>query len=661
YRDYRGYDLNCSALSGVSIVLGSPEREPLSIPFCQCEYQAAIHGAAAAMAALLARRSMRKGQHVDISTSEVMLYYARGMYLVTKEAGVGWKRRGTRQQVSIYPTGYFPCKDGHVCIASQSPRQWRKFIKLMGEPEWAKDPEMGDGMSLGIQNPDKGDEVFKPWLMERTRKQLLDMAMEHGLTMGLVNRIDEMVQDPHFKERGTWAEIDDPKLGKLKLPGMSYLLSETPWRITKPAPKLGEHNEEILTNKPKSREAKQKKASGNKKALKRPLEGYRVLDFGWNWAGPMTAQVLADMGAEVIKVETSTKLDLMRYLPYLIHFFRQNNRSKLSVTVDIKQPGGVDLVKRLVKVSDIVLDNFSAGVMDRNGLGYSALKEVKSDIICISMSMAGQFGPLKDMKGFASIATGYAGLEGLVGYPEGKSTGMMSFGYGDTNMAMQGVYSVLAALYHREQTGEGQFVDVSQIEAVVALMGEPILDYFLNGKIAEPRGNYHPEMAPYGIYPTKEEDRWVSIAVWQEEEWEGLCRAVGQPPWTKEERFRTREARLKNTESLNELVSEWTRKHTYYEAAEILQKAGVAAVPVLGVDDGDSDPQLSERDILQELKHPEHGPGVLYTTPWKLSETPGGIDRPTPRVGEHNDYIFKEILGMPEDEIKQLTEKNVIN
>ena len=661
YRDYRGHDINSSALAGLSIVLGSPGREPLVIPYSQCDFQGALHAASAALTALLARRKTGKGQHVDVSVAEVLLYSVRGMYFVAKEANVTWMRKGTRQQVSIYPTGYFPCKDGYVCIASQSPKQWKKFIKLMGEPEWAQDPELQDGFSLGVNNPDRGDEVFHPWLKQHTRKELMQLAMEHGLTMGLVNRIDEMVGDPHFVQRGFWAEIEAPQLGKIRIPGMSYLMSETPWRITRPAPKLGEYNEEVLGGSKSTKKNKEKIVDGSGRTLKRPLEGYRVLDFGWNWAGPQAAQMMADMGAEVIKIESRTRQDIMRLMAYLKHFFRQNNRNKLSVTVDLKHSEGVDLLKRLVKVSDIVLDNFSAGIMEKLGIGYDVLEAVNPGIICISMSMAGQHGPQRDMKGFASIATGYAGLEGLIGYPGEGSLGLMSFGYGDINMSIQGVYSVLAALYYREQTGRGQFIDVSQIEATIATMGEPVLDYFLNRRVAEPQGNRHPEMAPYGNYPTAGEDQWISIAVGSEEEWKSFTKAIGDPGWAGEKRFQTAESRLRNRKDLDEFVSQWTRKQTRYEATEILQKAGVAAAPVVGIEDGDSDPQLKSRDISREIDHPDYSVGTLYATPWKLSDTPGGIDRLTPRLGEHNEYVYKELLGISDEEFNRLVEAGVIN
>jgi len=661
YRKFRGYGLSASALGALSIVLGTPGKEPLSIPYEQCEFQAALHGAAAALTALLARRKTGRGQFVDVAAAEVMLYYCRGMFLVTREAKVGWSRRGTRQQVSIYPTGFFPCKDGYFCIASQSPKQWKKLIQIMGEPEWSKDPEMRNAMTLGIQTPDAGDAVFKPWLMSLTRKELMDLAMEHDLTMGAVNRVDEVVKDRHFEERKLWTEVEHYVLGKVKLPGMSYLLSETPWRIEKTSPRLGEHNREILFEKNIWKSAPTPPPAGEGKKLTRPLEGYRIIDFGWNWAGPMSAQILADMGAEVIKIETSARQDLMRLMGYLRHFFRQNNRNKLSITIDIKQPGGVELVKRLARVSDVILDNFSAGVMERNGLGYQALKEVNEKIIAISMSMAGQSGPLSGMKGFASIATGYAGLEGLIGYRGEGATGLMSIGYGDTNMAIQGVFATLAALYYREKTGRGQFIDVSQIEGVMALMGKPILDFLLNGRVAEAMGNFHPDLVPHGIYPTKGEDQWVSIAVGTEPEWEAFCRAIGHPEWIKDERFKKPRYRLINSRELDGLISEWTRGYTNYEVMNLLQGAGVAAMPVLGVEDGDADPHLVFRKIKETWAKTDEGEEVShYTTPWKLSETPGGIDRFTPKIGEHNEYVFKKLLKMPDNEFKELVEKKVV-
>jgi len=657
YKDYMGYDINASALGGLSINLGNPDREPLVIPYSQCDYQAALHAAAAAITAVLARGKLGRGQYIDISVSDVVLYCVRGMFLVTRWGG--WKRKGKRPLVSVYPTGYFDCKDGNVCIATQTSRQWRKFIELMGNPEWSNDPYMRDGLQLGVQNPDKGDEVFKPWLAQFTREEVDKMARDHGITMGIVKRINEMVEEEHLKVRGLWTEIDDPELGKIRIPGMAYQMSATPWQINKPAPRLGEHNSEYLSGKGKKK-PKSAGAGTEGKKIAKPLEGYRILDFGWNWAGPMAAQIMGDMGAEVIKIESATRQDVTRFLEYVKDFFQHNNRSKLSVTIDIKKPKGVELVKRLAKMSDIVLDNFASGVMEKNGLGYGSLREANPQIIAVSMSMAGQKGPRNDMKGFASIASSFSGLEGLVGYEDLGSVGLMSFGLGDVDIAIQGLYGVLAAVYHRERTGEGQFVDVSQIETIVDLMGEPILDYFLNNRVAGPRGNFHSEMAPHGMYPAKGEDEWISIAVGSEEEWKNFCKAIGEPSWTKEDRFQTMKSRLEHHAELDKLVSDWTRQQDRYGAMEVLQKAGVAAAPVLGIEDGDADPHIQSRGFRTEWEEPDGKKTDMYETPWKFSETQGRIWRLIPGLGEHNDYVFKEVMGMSEEEYQQLIEEEVI-
>ncbi len=415
------------------------------------------------------------------------------------------------------------------------------------------------------------------------------------------------------------------------------------------------------------------------------LEGIRVIDFGWVWAGPLATSFLADLGAEVIKVESRARLDNVRLMGRakfrdkailgveprqlegedmeLTPMYHNINRNKLCVALNLKHPAAVDIAKKLVAGSDIVLENFTPHVLKSAGLDYNSLREVKPDIIMISMTTGGQDGALTNMRSYAPSLTSLSGLESTVGYGDGRVMGTLTFGLGDPNGAVHAVYAMLAALYHRKKTGQGQYIDMSQLEAMVSLLGEPLLDYQLNGRVMGPTGNRHPRMAPYGNYPAlceEGEDKWVSIAVKTEEEWLAFCRALGHQEWAQDERFSGLQKRLHHRELLDRLVGEWTSKRTAHEATALLQEAGVAAAPVLGIEEQYEDPHLQARGLHARCRHPLFGEQTLFNVPWKLSRTPPSVRRPAPLLGQHNDQVLGDILGISGEEIKRLTEEGAV-
>jgi benzylsuccinate CoA-transferase BbsF subunit len=408
------------------------------------------------------------------------------------------------------------------------------------------------------------------------------------------------------------------------------------------------------------------------------LAGYRVLDFGTAFASPMAAHLLADMGAEVIKIESQTRLDGLRLgrpivgediaggdrgeWPEYQPVFHGLNRSKLGVTVNIKHPEGVELLKRLVRVCDVVVNNFSPGVMDRAGLGYDALRAEKPDLIYASLPAAGESGPLRDIVTYAPVIAALAGISGLVGYSGRREdfVGTLQVAFCDAVGALHAVVAILAALRHRKATGEGQAIEVAQWEAAASMLGEGLLDYVMNGRVLSPAGNSHPTMVPHDNYRCAGEDAWVAIAVRSADEWRAFCRATDHPEWADDARFADAYRRRQHRSELDSLITTWTSQRTPYEAMETLQAAGVAAMPVMNLEDQFRDPHLREREIHLESEHPKVGLEFLHGIPWRLSGTPGRIRRPAPLLGEHNHYVFGELLGLPEAEIQRLVEAGAI-
>ena len=409
------------------------------------------------------------------------------------------------------------------------------------------------------------------------------------------------------------------------------------------------------------------------------LAGYRILDFGTAFASPMAAHLLADMGAEVIKIESHTHLDGLRLgrpivgediaggdrgeWPEYQPVFHGLNRSKLGITVNIKHPQGVDLLKRLVRLSDVVINNFSPGVMDRAGLGYDVLRSENPDLIYVSLPAAGDSGPRRDIVTYAPVIAALAGITSLVGYSAAPEdfVGTLQVAFCDAVGALHAVVAIMAALRHRQTTGEGQAIEIAQWEATVSMLGEGLLDYVMNSRVLGPTGNAHPSMAPHGNYRCAGDDAWVAIAVQSEDEWRAFCRATDHSEWADDPRFADAYLRQQHDAELNELITTWTSQRAPYEIMETLQTAGVAAMPVMSLEDQFRDPHLRQREIHLESEHPKVGLEFLHGIPWRLSDTPGRIRRPAPLLGEHNQYVFGDLLGLPAAEIQRLMEAGAID
>ena len=396
------------------------------------------------------------------------------------------------------------------------------------------------------------------------------------------------------------------------------------------------------------------------------LEGVRIADFSWAWAGPYATMLLALMGAEVIKIESRQKLDhvRLRALGFGVFrgvdwspFFNDLNMNKMSVTLNLSQPKAVELAKRIVQISDVAVQNMRPGAMDRLGLGYEDLKKVKPDIIYLSSSACGATGPEKGYIGYAPTFGALGGAVHLTGYPDAAPQQMM--GAIDLRSAATSAFAILAALCYRQRTGEGQLIDLSSQETISALIGDAIMDYTMNGRNRTRKGNSDEVMAPHNCYRCLD-GKWVTIAIATEEEWKAFCSAIGDPDWTKDHRFSDAYGRQRNQDELDKHVEEWTINHTPYQVMRILQKAGVAAFPSVNSKDLSADRHLKERGMFQRADHPVMGKRIVVAPHWKLSDTPARPCRHAPLFGEHNEYVFGELLGMRLEEINELKEKGII-
>jgi benzylsuccinate CoA-transferase BbsF subunit len=399
-----------------------------------------------------------------------------------------------------------------------------------------------------------------------------------------------------------------------------------------------------------------------------PLQGIRVADFTWLWAGAYATGLLAMLGAEVIKIESMNRVDQTRTMTFTIGkafqgveespVFNTINLNKLSVKLNLKQPRAVELAKRIVKISDVVAENMRPGAMEKLGLSYEVLKGIKPDIIMLSSSAFGDAGPFRTYGGYAPNFTCASGLANLTGYSDGTPNPMT--GSTDLMAAISGAFALVVALNYKQRTGRGQHIDLSSVESQSSLAGSALMEYLVNGRVQHRMGNRDQIMAPHNCYRCRGEQKWVSIAVSTPEEWDAFCGVLGNPDWTGEERFSDAYERWRNQEELDRLVTEWTLSYTHYEVTAMLQKAGVAAMPSLSNEEIVHDPHFKHRGTSMTVEHPVMGSQVVFGVPWHFSKTPVKVHKASPIMGESNDYVFGELLGLSSDEINRFVDEKII-
>jgi crotonobetainyl-CoA:carnitine CoA-transferase CaiB-like acyl-CoA transferase len=435
-----------------------------------------------------------------------------------------------------------------------------------------------------------------------------------------------------------------------------------------------------------------------------PLDGIRVVDMSWMWAGPYCSLQLAHLGAEVIRIESHHRPCMNRRVPPYPDdepglnrggSFNQWNQGKLSIALDLKRPEAVRLARELVAVSDVFVENYAAGVVDRLGLGYDALSAVNPGLVMASLSGYGLTGPYRDRVAFGTPLTMISGLGALTGY-RGKGPSEIGLSYGDPNAGLHGAFAILAALWRREETGQGQYIDVSQWEALIAILPDGILPVTMGRAQPERMGNRDLWLAPHGIYRcggNREQgtgdreqgtgdrtesgaeansplsasgrgaggvgsDRWVSIVIRDDAEWARFAALLGGP--AADPRFGTREGRKRHEDELDALISAWTAQRDEWEVTELLQATGIAAAPAMDMRDVAEDPHMNARGFFVRLDHPEVGRQKHAGIPWKLSETPLAVRKAAPCLGEDNEYVFCDLLGRSRAEYERLVAEQVL-
>ncbi len=399
-----------------------------------------------------------------------------------------------------------------------------------------------------------------------------------------------------------------------------------------------------------------------------PLDGLRVADFTWVWAGPFCTLQLAHLGAEVIRVESATRICVTRLLPPFAGFqpgpnrsgyFNQYNQGKKSITLDLKRPEGLEVAKRLCAASDIVVENFAAGVMERMGLGYDVVRGLRPDVVMIALSGYGATGPDNDKVSYGPAQVPLSGMSSVTGY-RGHPPMHVGISYGDPTGGLHGAVAVLAALLHRARTGRGQYIDMSQWETSMAVLPEAILEQTMNGAPPPRDGNRDPHMAPHGVFRAAGEDRWIAIAIDDDDAWRRFARLVGGAALAGDPRFATLGARKRHEDELEELVTAWSASREPGDAVAALQDAGIASFVSATNQDLAEDPHLAARGFPVTHEHPEVGALTHLGVPWRMSRSESRVRSAAPCLGADTDQVLHDVCGLAPDEIERLRAAGVL-
>ena len=402
--------------------------------------------------------------------------------------------------------------------------------------------------------------------------------------------------------------------------------------------------------------------------LKDALAGFRCVDFSWVFAGPYCGQLLGDLGMEMIKIESRKRMDVVRmYPPFAFEdrrlnssgYWNTHNRSKYSVNLDMKTEQAREIITRLIAMSDVVLENYSARGMKAIGFDYDRLREFNPRIVYCSMAGFGHRGPYKNYVAYGPMQESQAGIVNLTGWPDGQPS-RVGTSYPDAAGGVSAAFAIVSALRVARRTGQGQWIDLGQTLTAAALTDTAVIEYTVNGDVQQRNGDSSRFFAPHNVYPSSGEDQWIAISVENDQDFASLASVMGRPELARDARFATNSARMENRKELDELISAWTEKHNHYDAMHRLQSAGVAAGAVLSTGEIVEDEHVTARGFVESFDHPVVGEKRYPGVPYKLSETPGYIHRPAPVLGGDTEYIFKSLLGMSDEQIKALDDAGIL-
>ena len=672
YRDFAGSDNVVRALAGLVKGVGEPDDAPCAATGHHAEIVGGLTAYIGALGQVLARAT---GNAAGSARLDASILEANACFTdVGAVAGAGGRvgtvrRMGVNRFPPTYPLGIYACRDGWLGVTALTPSQWHAFCRLLDIEHLADEPRYQTSTGR-LGDAERMEPLIAERVAEGSARELFQRGQEMRIPLAFVPTMEQIFTVDQFVERGAFAPIEHPDQRRYLAPVTPFRLFGTPASAGGKAPRLGESNARLLGAAPRAnvepRRAQPPAARPAPGGRERLLSGIRVVDLSMGWAGPLAARHLADMGAEVIKVESCARFDWWRGWEATREWidaggaeqsvaFNTVNRNKRGITLDLAKPRGNALLKRLVAESDVVVENYSAGVLPKLGLSYDVLREVNPDVVMISMPAFGTNGPWRGYRAYGSTVEQASGLPHLSGRPEWRPT-MVHVAYGDAVGGLNGAAALLTALRHKLRTGAGQYLDLSQAECLFPLGAHGILAQSATGSPPERLGNRSPEHAPHGVFPCAGDDEWIVIQTLDERQWSSLQALVGDELAG----FGDVEDRLRRVDALEEALSRWTATRDPEALMALLQEHGIPAGRVRSGLDLVHEPQLAARACWPTLERAFVGEQPHPVPPYRTSAAPFGIERPAPTLGEHNREVLTGLLGVDAAEFAALEREGII-
>ena len=679
------------AMSGYAAITGDPDREPLQGGGPWCAYVNGLTAAVGAMAALRTAERTGRGQLVDVAAMDAMTALHQWTVILATHQGVRKRRSGNRHAESFHPLGILPCKDGAVAIAVSSPAQWEGFCLALGMPELLADERFATGGDR-FDRADELDALILPWLLERSQRDIVELLQDHNVPTSPVLDVLSVQDDEQLADRGFWQPL--PHLGEgVVAPSVPVRGPVRPSGRPR-APSLGEDTSKVLAELGASAPppaSRQPVAASSAPSL--PLEGIRVVELSIAWAGPLAARFCADLGADVVRVEhrgsrgaSLTPGAVPARAPEGWRWgelpppafrggifpdadpgerpwnrngpFNKFQRNKRSLCLDLKDEAGREVFRRLLAEADVLLDNYRPRALDRLGFDFETVTAINPRIVRVSMSGYGATGPYRERGSWGPILEAHSGFAATTGY-EGGGPIKQGAAFPDGIGGLTGAFAILDALRERDRTGESVYVNLSQLESYLSIGGEFLIAASASSEAPVRRGNRSPVLAPQGVYPCMGDDAWVAITVQSDRAWEALAALVGAPVLADTALQEVAE-RHRRHDAIDAEIAAWTRSHDSHEVAALLQKAGIAAGPVLSNVEMVADPHLRSRNMIVSIDHPAAGRREFPGFPIRLSETPVERFAGAPTLGQHNEAVLCDLLGYSGSEYEALVAAGVV-
>lgn len=657
-------DLTIAALGGPVALQGEPGRAPVRISVPQVWRHTGVEAAVAALIAHARMLQTGEAQRVDVSAQCAMTWTLLNSMDAAAIQGHNFERMGSKVLLGqITLPIMHPCADGYV-MAFPNGRMMAGIVNWMIE-EGIVDSSWGEQDWIGYEAQYLTGKISKDVMgalarlfQTRTKKEIFEQGLRLGATFAPVNTVVDILDIHHLKERDYWLETTLPNGRTVRSPGLFSRSSATPLSVRRPAPSLDQHGSEIraeLSKRPRPSPTPAPARTGSKL----PLEGLKVADFSWIGVGPISARCLADHGATVVRVESELRPDNLRGgLPFKdgepgwnrSQFFGDFNTSKLGLLLNLKEPAAIEIARQLIAWADVYIESFTAGTVDRLGLGYAVARRLNPGIVMASTCLMGQSGPAAQLAGYGYHAGAMAGFYQITGWPDLPPASPW-VAYTDTIAPRFLISTLLAAIDHKRRTGEGQKIDAAQFEMALHFLAPEIMEYQDSGHIVDRMANRSRNAAPEGVYPCAGEDAWCAISVESEPQWRSLRTALGDPPWASDPELDTVAGRLKHHDRIDEEIAVWTRNHERYQVAEQLRSVGIPAGVVQHSSDLLQDEQYAHRKFYRYHDHPEMGNIPYAGHQFTMQDYSSGPRAAAPVLGEHSFHVLQELLGMDEEEI----------